>query len=131
MTQAPTEARSRRQSVFAISALASVALCVTGCGPPDGSGAASSVTLRVGVSVGQMAAANPQAGVRQVAQNQSLEALVNIGDDGRPTAWLAHRWESSPDGRTLRLFLRPDVKFHDGSEVTASTVAEVLERLLP
>jgi len=131
MTQAPTEARSRRQSVFAISALASVALCVTGCGPPAGSGAASSVTLRVGVSVGQMAAANPQAGVRQVAQNQSLEALVNIGDDGRPTAWLAHRWESSPDGRTLRLFLRPDVKFHDGSEVTASTVAEVLERLLP
>jgi peptide/nickel transport system substrate-binding protein len=78
-----------------------------------------------------MAATNPQNGVRQVTQNQSLEALVNIGDDGRPTAWLAQRWEFTPDGRTLKLYLRPDLKFHDGSDVTAATVAKVLETLLP
>jgi peptide/nickel transport system substrate-binding protein len=78
-----------------------------------------------------MATANAQNGVRQVFQNQSLEALVNIGDDGRPRAWLAQRWEFTPDGRTLRLHLTPNVKFHDGSEVTATAVAKALQAGLP
>ena len=54
-----------------------------------------------------MAAADAQNGVRQVAQNQSVEGLVKIGEDGRPTPWLAERWDFSPDGRTLKVFLRP------------------------
>jgi peptide/nickel transport system substrate-binding protein len=133
MTQALTESPRRRQSVAAVGALASVTLCLTGaCQGRDGrSPQPTAVTFRVGVSVGQMAATNPQAGLGQVAQNQSMEALVNIGDDGRPTAWLAQSWEFTPDGRTLRVHLRPDLKFHDGSAVTATTVAKVLETLLP
>ena len=89
------------------------------------------VTLRVGVSVGQMAAADPQNGLRQVAQNQSVEALVKIGEDGRPTAWLAQSWEFTPDGRTLKVHLRPDLKFHDGSAVTATTSPRLSRAVCP
>ena len=85
-------------------------------------------TLRVGISIGQMAAADPQNGVRQVTQNQSVEALVRIGDDGRPNPLLAESWEYGPDGRSLRVHLRPHVTFHDGSPVTAATVADLLKR---
>ena len=78
-----------------------------------------------------MATADPQNGVRQVTQNQSVEGLVKIGEDGRPTSWLARSWEFAPNGRTLKLHLRPDVTFHDGSPVTAPSVAKILDRLLP
>ncbi len=78
-----------------------------------------------------MAAADPQNGVRQVAGNQSVEGLVKMGEDGRPTPWLAERWEFLPDGRTLKVFLRPALRFHDGSAVTAESVVNVLEPALP
>src|SRR6478735_1524142 len=84
--------------------------------------ASAPAILRVGVSMGEMAAANPQNGVRQVAQNQTLEGLIKIGDDGRPTAWLAQSWEFAADRRTLTIHLRPDLKFHDGSPVTSPEV---------
>ena len=88
----------------------------------------TSSTLRVGISIGQMAAADPQNGVRQVAQNQSVEALVRIGDDGRPSPSLAQSWEFGPGGRSLKVHLRPHVTFHDGSPVTAATVSGLLQR---
>jgi peptide/nickel transport system substrate-binding protein len=78
-----------------------------------------------------MATSNSQNGVRQVAQNQSVEALVRIGDDGRPTPWIASGWDFTPDGRSLTVHLRPNVTFHDGSPVTAATVASFLQRFLP
>src|SRR4051812_26899285 len=93
--------------------------------------ATGSATLRIGVSTGQMATANPQNGVRQVAQNQSVEALVRIGDDGRPVPWLAKGWDFAADGRSLTVHLRPNVTFHDGSPVTAAAVAAFLQRVLP
>jgi ABC-type transport system substrate-binding protein len=88
-------------------------------------------TLRVGISVGEMATADPQNGVRQVAQNLSIEGLVKFGEDGRPTAWLAQSWAFTPDGRSLKIQLRPGVTFHDGSPVTASSIATSLQRVLP
>jgi peptide/nickel transport system substrate-binding protein len=78
-----------------------------------------------------MATGNAQNGARQVVQNLSLEGLVKVGEDGRPTAWLAERWQFSADGRTLTIHLRPGVTFHDGSPVTASSIATSLQRVLP
>ena len=69
--------------------------------------------------------------MRQVTQNiWSVEGLVKIGEDGRATAWLAQSWEFTPDGRTLKMHLRPDLKFHDGSAVSAPVVAHLLETLV-
>lgn len=128
-----TEVPNRRPLIAAVGALASVIVfAVWGCKPPDGPQAQRKpATLRVGVSVGQMASADPQTGVRQVTQNLAVEGLVKIGEDGRATAWLAQSWEFTPDGRTLKMHLRPDLKFHDGSAVSAPVVAHLLETSLP
>src|SRR4051812_5372765 len=128
-----TDAARRGQSRRAVGALVCViaGISCTSCGRPGTSnGPAAPATLRIGISVGQMATADPLNGVRQVAQNQSAEALVRIADDGRPTPWLAESWDYSADGRTLRVHLRPHVTFHNGLPVTAATVADLLNRSL-
>jgi peptide/nickel transport system substrate-binding protein len=127
-----TEVPNRRKLIAAVGALASVVGFAASCGnPADRPAERRPATLRIGVSVGQMAAADPQTGLGQVTQNQSVEGLVKIGEDGRATAWLAQGWEFTPDGRTLKMHLRPDLTFHDGSPVSAPVVAHLLETLLP
>lgn len=64
-------------------------------------------------------------------QNLSLEGLTRIGQDGRVEPRLAEGWSFSPDRLIMTLRLRPGVKFHDGSNVTADTVAEILRISLP
>jgi peptide/nickel transport system substrate-binding protein len=128
-----TEVPNRRLLIAAVGALASVIVCTSAtCRSQTGRQAVPGhATLRIGVSVGQMAAADPQNGVRQVAGIFSVEGLVKIGEDGRATAWLAQSWEFAPDGRSLKMHLRPGLQFHDGSPVSAPVVARLLEKLLP
>src|SRR5215471_16663034 len=128
-----TEVPNRRPLIAAVGALASlVVLAVSACGPPGNQKArAEPATLRIGVSIGQMGAADPQNGVRQVTQNLAVEGLVKIGEDGRATAWLAQSWDFTPDGRTLKMHLRPGLTFHDGSAVSAPVVADLLQNSLP
>jgi peptide/nickel transport system substrate-binding protein len=123
---------SKRQPTNVVGALSAVVLLGTAaCRSPDHSKAQSTpAVLRLGISVGEMAAASPQNGVRQITQNLTVEQLVRTGEDGRPTPWLAQSWEFTADGRTLKIHLRPDVKFHDGSPVTASSIATSLQRAL-
>ena len=56
-----------------------------------------------------------------------VETLVEAGKDGNPLPALASAWTVSPDGKTWRFALRPGVKFHDGSALTADTVVKALE----
>ena len=133
MPHGAAECATWRQPIVVVGALVAFSWAsIIGCrGSAPSVRVAVPTTLRIGVSTGQMAAANPQNGVRQVAQNQSVEALVRIGDDGRPNPSLARSWNSASDGRSLKVRLQPRVTFHDGSPVTASTVAELLQRALP
>ena len=57
---------------------------------------------------------------------QIAETLLEADAQGRPLPGLAERWTESADGRTWRLSLRQEVKFHDGSELTADAVAAAL-----
>lgn len=54
------------------------------------------------------------------------ETLVDVDENGKPLPALAERWEVSDDGKVWRFFVRPGVVFHDGSKLTAESIAHAL-----
>lgn len=55
---------------------------------------------------------------------QIAETLLGVDPDtGAPTPQLATRWTVSPDGLRYTFTLRPDVLFHDGTELDSEVVA--------
>jgi peptide/nickel transport system substrate-binding protein len=58
------------------------------------------------------------------------ETLVRLQPDGKIVPGLAKRWDQSTDGRVFTFELRPDVRFHDGSTLTAEAVKLSLDRFL-
>lgn len=56
------------------------------------------------------------------------ETLVGVDASGAPAPGLATGWTVSPDGLAWRFPLRADVRFHDGSPLTAEVAAESLRR---
>ena len=59
------------------------------------------------------------------------EGLTAVDWQGRPTPRLATDWAWEDKGRALRLHLRPDVRFHDGTAVTAPIAVEIIRPQLP
>ncbi len=130
MTRASAQSATRQPARFA--ALAGAALVLlgpAGCTKSAAPGHAASATLRIGVSgLPQVA---PQAGLRQLVGNASVEGLISTYDNGRLRPWLADSWTTSTDGLSVVIALRPNAKFHDGAPVTAAVVAKVLKANLP
>lgn len=119
---------------FAIESLALLlSIGLAGCSRSDAPATSDrsreSVRLRMGYGLtnGQ----NPQTGLHLAVVNITLEPLLGFGKDGRPQARLVESWSSSPDGLTWRIHLRPKVKFHDGTPLTAMVVREILQKQLP
>jgi len=54
------------------------------------------------------------------------EGLTAINGHGEPTKRLADSWEWDKPGLTLTVHLRPGVRFHDDTPVTAEVVAAIL-----
>ncbi len=84
--------------------------------------------LTVGVPEGTIVSAALGAG--QLASMLSVEGLTQVNGDGRVVPRVAERWEWENGGLTLRVFLRPKVKFHDGTSLTAAVAADVLRRVI-
>ena len=59
-----------------------------------------------------------------------FEGLVKPDADGNLSPAVAERWEISDDQLTYTFHLRPGVKFHDGSEVTAMDVAWSIDKAM-
>ena len=92
--------------------------------------ATTGATLSIGVA---QIAADKQAttnGLQTVANNQTVEQLMRIGRDGRPMAGVAESAFMAPDGRSLRIRLRPNVTFHDGTPVTSAIIAQIIQAKL-
>jgi len=51
--------------------------------------------------------------------NQIFSGLIKLGDDLEPVSDIAESWQVSDDGRTYTFYLRDDVYFHSGRQVTA------------
>jgi peptide/nickel transport system substrate-binding protein len=86
-------------------------------------------TLRIGA--GFSAPSASKEGLSTVAQLQTIENLARVTNDGRLQPWLAHDWSVSADGRSVSVNLMTDVKFHDGSLLTAEIVADAVRASLP
>jgi ABC-type transport system substrate-binding protein len=84
------------------------------------------VTLQIGVAAPR--AGVPGGGASTFRTSYLLfETLVGIGPDGRPLLKLvASDPEWLPDRLGLRLRLRPDVKFHDGTLLTPELTRQIL-----
>jgi oligopeptide transport system substrate-binding protein len=59
---------------------------------------------------------------------QIYNGLVRLDENLEPAPDIAERWDISADGRTYTFYLRHDVKFQDGRQVTASDFKYSLER---
>jgi len=57
----------------------------------------------------------------------ALEPLIVTDEQERIQPWLATGWDISPDGKTITLTLRENVKFHDGTPFNAEAVKYNLE----
>jgi peptide/nickel transport system substrate-binding protein len=58
------------------------------------------------------------------------DSLVYMVDPNTFAPWLAERWEISSDYKSFTFYLRRDVRFHDGTPMTAEAVKTTWERPL-
>ena len=58
------------------------------------------------------------------------DSLVRVNTKGEIIGWLAEKWNTSTDGKTVTFNLRPGVKYHDGSVFDAASVKWNIERYI-
>ena len=58
-----------------------------------------------------------------------FDGLIKLNEEMEPVPNLALSWENSPDGITWIFHLRRDVKFHDGTELTAEDVKFTFDKI--
>ena len=102
-----------------------LALTASACTKAPPVGKADPLELSIGVAEGNVLESG--LGAPQLASMLALEGLTQIDADGRVLPRLAARWEWENDQRRLRVFLRPDVQFHDGTRLTAAVAARILK----
>ena len=62
--------------------------------------------------------------------NVVYESLVTVDDNGIPQPYLAEKWEESNSGETWTFTLRENLRFSDGSALTADDVVASAQYLL-
>lgn len=113
-----------------IAAVLLASLSLIACGPDKSTKAtATPAVLRIGI--GGLPSLAAGRGIQQLITNISTEGLARINQEGKLEPWLAENVQRSADGRSLDIQLRPNVKFHDGTPVTAEIVATFLRASLP
>ncbi|MBI4487138.1 MAG: ABC transporter substrate-binding protein [Acidobacteria bacterium] len=100
------------------------------CSFSDLPSVSSTRVLTIGVPESSGVSAAGQ-GIGWLIGISTLEGLtqVNVSVDGRALPRLAESW-SWEDGPRLRVKLRPDVTFHDGTPLTATVATDALRRAI-
>jgi peptide/nickel transport system substrate-binding protein len=58
------------------------------------------------------------------------DSLVRVDPQGNIIPWLAEKWETSSDGKTVTFHLRQGVKYHDGTAFDADSVKWNIDRYM-
>lgn len=99
-----------------------LALAGTGCGrSASESEGLASLTVGVAAPIIQQSAA--PLGLTYHRDALTRETLLTLGQDGRVAPRILESWRTSDDGLTWRLKVRPGIRFHDGTPVTAGELA--------
>ena len=117
----------RRPAVAALAAVSAAALLAGCAGGASGSADDTFVFLSDLEPVCFDTAAYKNLANYNVAR-QIFDPLVRQDSEGAYFPGLATAWEVSEDGLTWTLTLREDVKFHDGTDLTADDVQASIER---
>jgi len=103
--------------VFAVGALGVMSACDNG--NPSGEGN-DTIVIMSGLRTFVL---NPLTGGQdRTMMHAMFDTLVGHDRDGNIVPQLAYRWEYSEDGMQIYFFLRQDVLFHDGTQLTADDV---------
>jgi peptide/nickel transport system substrate-binding protein len=82
-------------------------------------------TLKIGV-MGSFSVINPldvsASEPEKLMKTLLFNSLVTIDSSGQIYPELAETWEISPDGKTYTFFLKKNIKWHDGVELTSQDV---------
>ena len=108
---------------------ASLALAASGSFAAT-TGPNATMTIGIGITLNTMDPAQQNTTTVMNVVDYGTETLTTFDEKGKVEPLLATSWEFSPDGKTLTLHLRKDVKFHDGSPFDAKAVKFSLERLI-
>lgn len=101
-----------------------LALSAAGCARDRGPGHSRRSTVTVAVNLTD--ALDPNGSLNSPIALAFLP-LLTLSDTGELVGRLAERWEHSPDYREWTYYLRPGVRWHDGTPVTAQDVKFSLE----
>jgi peptide/nickel transport system substrate-binding protein len=115
-------------------ALASIALLVAGCSAasPTSSAPVSGGNLVYATGDAEPTCLDPHVGgnyPQALVATQYLESLVSKNKAGDIIPWLAIKWSESKNGLSWDFTLRNDVKFTDGTPLTADAVAANIAHL--
>jgi peptide/nickel transport system substrate-binding protein len=129
----------------ALALLAALAVIAGACAPstsgpsPSGGGATAStakvtyggsVTFVLENDVIDFDPLKSRAFVDRNIHYQIYDSLVRIDETGKIIPWLATKWETSTDGKTVTFTLRDDVTYHDGTKFDAESVKWNIERYM-
>lgn len=86
--------------------------------------------MRIGVGLPPKASGAPNSGAEAFVSLLTSEPLLTNGLDGRQSERIATGWKWDAAGTTLRLTLRRDVYFHDGTPLTPEIAAQILRKVV-
>jgi len=109
---------------------AAAAVGVYGSGCKARSDPPAPMKMRIGIGLPPKASGAPGSGAESFIRSLTSEPLLANRRDGRQSEFIATKWEWDEAGTTLKLTLRRDVRFHDGTPLTPEIAAQILRKVV-
>ncbi|MGE5198399.1 MAG: ABC transporter substrate-binding protein, partial [Rhodospirillaceae bacterium] len=105
-------------------------MACTGCTSRPAAPAAPRQPITLTIGVPQSRQLDPNHGVPALADSLAFERLTTSDAEGRTRPRLLEGWSVSGDGLTWRLFVRPGVRFQDGTPLTAADIKRTFDAVV-